>query len=143
LAIKQLQATQTFEPSEPELRAALDKALAKARGLERDANEWLKLLRRSDAFMFDNDRDAWRAAHAAVDANATGALMVDADASPYQQALNEVWEPKFYRENPEQLELERESEGRAALAADAPKQAACAKPPEKRTHKPKGREGKE
>jgi hypothetical protein len=107
LAIKQLEAQTIFEPCEAELRKALDEALQKVNRLKRLADEWLTLLRESDAWMFEHDRDGWRAAHAAVNAHATIALIVEFDQSPHQEALNEVWEPKFYRENPEQLELER------------------------------------
>jgi hypothetical protein len=140
LAIKQLQADQTFEPSEPELRTALRTASRKTKHLARDANEWLKRMRATDAVMFESDRDGWRAAHAAVSADVTGVFVGD-DGSPYQEALNEVWEPKFYRENPVQLELERAEEAarQARLAAEPPKQiAACAKPAAKKTQSIKG-----
>jgi hypothetical protein len=124
LAIKHLQATQTFEPSEPELRAAIDKASQRARSLERDANEWLRLLRESDAVMFKIDPDGWRAAHAAANNEAISIMDGTHDADPYTEALNALWEETF--------------DDYGERRADAPKQiAACAKPPAKKTHKPK------
>jgi hypothetical protein len=101
-------------------------------------------LRENDAVMFNDDPARWRAAHAAVNAEATSAIIGDRDErdTPYLQALEAVWDEKFDRENPKEVELERRlAAERAALAAEAaPKHvAACAKPvAKKRSKKLKG-----
>jgi hypothetical protein len=73
LAIKRLKASKTFEPSEAELREALEKVEMECARLERAAYEWLSRLRQTDALMSETDHDGWLAAHAAADA-ATPAL---------------------------------------------------------------------
>jgi hypothetical protein len=150
LAIKHLQATQTFEPSEPELRAAIATASRNAKRLEHNANEWLKRLRESDALMFKNDRPAWEAVYATVRSDVVLAMYEDdepprghADA-PHWNALNAIWEAKYEAEE-QAAALEREAEDKAAALIEHDEQtnntgalAACKQSSAKRTHKPKG-----
>lgn len=129
LAIKRLKASQTFEPSEVELREALGKVETESARLERAAREWLSRLRQTDALMFETDRDGWRAAHAGADSSAT-AQFGDADPDAfdaYSEAIQAMWEEKYGRE--------QAAAALAELRTNTPALAACARPAAKRTKK--------
>jgi hypothetical protein len=112
LAIKELKASKIFEPNEAELREALGKVETKNAELERDAREWLSRLRQTDALMFETDRDGWRAAHAAVDSEATAQMKSGSE--EYLAAVQAVWEEKYYREQTNRPALAAACDARAA-----------------------------
>jgi hypothetical protein len=112
LAIKQLRATKTFEPSEAELREALDKVAKESRRLERAADEWLQRLRATDAVMFKTDPDGWRGAHADNDAIL---VMSDDGDDAYLEAIEAMWDEKFDDYGNPRAKA-------PALAAEAPQQ---------------------
>ena len=124
LAIKRLRASKTFEPSEAELREALDKVETESARLERHTWEWLRRLRQTDALMFETDRDGWLAAHAAADSNATAEMALGDNNDTYSQAVQALWEQKYDRE--------QERTNTRALAA-------CARPAAKRTKRLKAK----
>jgi hypothetical protein len=99
LAIKRLKASKTFEPSEEELRDALDKVAKECARLECDASEWVTRLQKTDALMFEADRDGWDAAHAAANNDGAEAFVVmwatNDDDGPYGDALNALRNQTF------------------------------------------------
>ena len=101
IAIKQLMAEKTFEPSEAELREALDKVKKQLSLLTRWIWMWLEQLDRWDAQIFKQDRAAWDAAYANVGSNVPLWMQEQAEVrekaqelSPRWQALNDLWETK-------------------------------------------------
>jgi hypothetical protein len=107
IAIKQLIATSVFSPSPSELREAMKLAQGKVDVLASYAGQWLQLLERADAIVFEFDRPTWDAAYANVDSKVPLALhgqLIETDdgpefpLSPRWRALNELWEAKHAAE---------------------------------------------
>jgi hypothetical protein len=109
LAIKQLMAQKTFEPSEAELREALSAVEEKLRAQRRWVFMWLQEFDRADALLFAQDRPAWDAAYGSFGSDVAGAMAAWLDdheprkdakgnpvaESPRWKALNEIWDRKF------------------------------------------------
>jgi hypothetical protein len=96
IAIKQLIATSVFSPSPSELREAMKLAQGKVDVLASYAGQWLQLLERADAIVFEFDRPTWDAAYANVDSKVP--LALHGQLSPRWRALNELWEAKHAAE---------------------------------------------
>jgi hypothetical protein len=128
-----LRAIRTFEPSEPELREALDKVEQQTTRLRHDATEWLDKLQQTDLLMFKTDPDGWRAAHAAADNESIFVMRDDDGDDPaYQVAINAIWQETWDDYGSRRDEIPEQQ-----------KIAACEAKPEKRTKKLKHEGGHE
>jgi hypothetical protein len=123
IAIKKLIATSVFTPSPSELREAMKLATRKLDSLASYTCEWLDLLQKADAILFEFDRDSWNVAYANVGSKIALAISDRAiENDDRMTVLNKLWEAKQEHEE----------------VAERVRIAACKTAPAKRSRKPKG-----
>jgi hypothetical protein len=128
LAIKQLMAAKLFEPVESELREALAKVQQKLVGRHKMLSHWCAKVERADALVYAFDRPTWDAAYANLPSDVPLAMLaiVDDEQSARWRVLDQIWDKKYMAEEA------------AAREVAKLREAACdAKPPAKRTRKPR------
>ena len=138
LAIKRLFARKVFEPSECELREAMQEAWGRLLTLADRSEEWIKAVARADEIIFELDRPAWQMDYANV-GSSVPLMMQDElgeDDAPTQtprwRALNELWEARYAIEEAAELARLVEAESKHRRIA------ACKPPVAKRTKRGEG-----
>jgi hypothetical protein len=129
LAIKQLLATEVFEPTQVEIGAAMKRAHAQFRWHYNDCEKFVALAKRADEVLFECDRAAWDAAYAKVGSEVVAAMREELHESDVDEDGNDIpTSPRWAALN---------ALCQARMAAEKPALAACEAKPVKRTQKPK------
>jgi hypothetical protein len=129
LAIKQLMAEKTFEPSEAELREALAEVEESLSAKRRLVKQWFVKLGYADKILFTFDRPAWDAQYASVGsdivAEMAGILEDSGDrSSPHWQALDDLFTAREAEEQAAWAAKDAEGEA-AALSKQQSRACSC------------------